>query len=166
MKTLDQIQIEVGEWSQQNFGDQESKVVPGLILDSLAPLMGIGEEIGEYNEASRIEDMDDALGDIGIYLCDYLYRENQPILPLYELSFNYEGPKPYLVIAYGKLLHTTLKYHQGIRNIDYIPSRNNAVIQLIVSLRNIVDEWDMIVSETWEEVVSKRNWKKDAANGS
>ena len=43
--TLQEIAVEVGEWSRRNFGLQESKKT-GEVLGSLAPLLGMFEEFG------------------------------------------------------------------------------------------------------------------------
>jgi len=75
----------VGEWSVKNFGwDQQSKADPYLKLKAVAPLVGIVEECCEFVVAmtalvrtgnSEIwKDVQDAVGDIGIYLCDAIYR--------------------------------------------------------------------------------------------
>lgn len=75
---LSQLQLEVGEWSLKNFGDQPSTF----------PLLGIGEETGELMHA-HLKDLqgirhlpheikamkEDAIGDIVIYLADYCARE-------------------------------------------------------------------------------------------
>ncbi len=77
---LRQIQYEVSYWSRKNFA-----------LGSLAPLLGIVEEVGElchatlkYHQGIRSldnrtkyeADRNDAVGDILIFLCDYANRED------------------------------------------------------------------------------------------
>lgn len=75
---IKEIQNEVGEWSNKNFGIQES----------WKPLLGIGEELGELNHAylkraqgiRKNEDHDaaikDAIADMFIYMCDFCYRQD------------------------------------------------------------------------------------------
>ena len=89
MKNLEEIQYEVSDWSQRNFGNQCSKAKPNLCLDSIAPLLGIVEEVGElahvtlkYHQGIRgfdplkySLDRNDSVADILIYLCDYASRE-------------------------------------------------------------------------------------------
>lgn len=87
--SLPMTQLDVGTWSREMFGDQVSKAT-GAALGSLAPLLGIGEELGElqhvvlkrhqgirgYELDERYwEDRDDAIADILIYLCDFACRE-------------------------------------------------------------------------------------------
>lgn len=89
-KSLREIQAEVGRWSINNFGFQVSKRT-GVELGSLAPLMGMGEELGELFHAvlkhhQGIREMalmsayeearNDALADILIYMCDFATRED------------------------------------------------------------------------------------------
>ena len=74
----------VGEWSLQNFGaEQRSKADPEVELRAIAPLVGLVEEYCEYSRAmsdylmkqdSDTSEMEDAIGDMGVYLCDALYR--------------------------------------------------------------------------------------------
>lgn len=79
----------IGEWAQRNFGSNFS-TSRNIHLGSLAPLLGIGEELGELHhavlkEAQGIrgyqsrelyeEDRDDALADLVIFLLDFCYRE-------------------------------------------------------------------------------------------
>lgn len=80
MSKLQAIQTEVGEWSEENFGSEQPPTYP---------LGGAGEEMGELMhsvlkrlQGIRLDDDDvgveaeiDAVGDIGVYLLDYLYRE-------------------------------------------------------------------------------------------
>ena len=88
--SLNEIQNEISRWSEKNFGSQESKAYPNLVLGSLAPLLGVVEEVGElchatlkYHQGIRGYDnleyyrneRDDAVGDIMVYLCDYASRE-------------------------------------------------------------------------------------------
>lgn len=75
---LFRLQVEVGEWSQRNFGDQPS----------YRPLLGVVEEVGELSHAhlkheQGIRGMDDqlakaakvdAVADIIVYLADYCHR--------------------------------------------------------------------------------------------
>lgn len=76
---LHYLQMEVGQWSRDNFGRQPST----------NPLLGIVEEVGELSHAHLKglqgirhdseeirEKKRDAVADILIYLCDYCEREN------------------------------------------------------------------------------------------
>ncbi len=92
-KTLQQIQDEIREWADRNFKDNQSKapgVTYGTPLGSIAPLLGIVEEVGElshcvlkrhqgirgYDENDKyFTERDDALADIMVYLCDFAGRE-------------------------------------------------------------------------------------------
>jgi len=79
MSELQQIQQEVGEWAEENFGSEQPATYP---------LGGAGEEMGELmhsvlkrlqgirldEEGVGVDAEVDAVGDIGVYLFDYLYR--------------------------------------------------------------------------------------------
>lgn len=88
-KTLYELQQEISDWSQANFGINESKQT-GQQLDSLCPLLGVVEEVGELShvvlkrhqgircyddDVKYTQERNDALADIMIYLCDFAARE-------------------------------------------------------------------------------------------
>lgn len=169
--TLDELQTAIGEWSLSNFGGQESKAYPDLVLGSLAPLLGIFEEYGEWKEAETMEDWVDALGDVLVYLCDYATREGFRLKdhwPTKELLEDLDvGKEVHLRIALGKLAHCTLKRHQGIRGfldpVKYHEARGAAVGKILACVVNIA--WDrnvdpmVVLNTVWSKVVAKRNWK-------
>jgi NTP pyrophosphatase (non-canonical NTP hydrolase) len=82
-----QLQNEVGQWANKNFGDRLRKI--GELGDSEPrpawhPLLGVSEETGELSHAylkmkqkirgnneKHIEEAKDAVGDILIYLADF-----------------------------------------------------------------------------------------------
>lgn len=176
----DELQTQVGQWSEFNFGQQQSKVDPDLFLGSLAPLMGVTEEMGELIEALNIHDfkeVEDALGDIGVYLCDYATREGFRLLHVLPTD-NLRASNDHIenvVVALGRLYHVTLKRHQGIRGMDdpntYTAKRDEAVGKLLQRLYQFahgVHGWDYlcIVHETWKKVVQKRNWNVNPTDGS
>lgn len=165
--TLQEIAVEVGEWSRRNFGIQESKLT-GEVLGSIAPLLGMMEELGEFGEAftGTHEERQDALGDIGIYLCDFAQRDgatlldNGPTSPIYRMS---------IAIPLGKLAHCVLKRHQGIRGFDdlkkYSEDRDKAIVSLVENLNAMSLTWVglsfvQIVEETWQRV-KLRDWQKN-----
>lgn len=199
MKTFEKIREEVAVWSKANFGDQESPhfvikveplpVGPGgkvkplpkalVALGSLAPLMGIVEEIGEICEAGYPIDTEDAVGDVFIYICDYCSREGMGVLPMapnLPFTLEHEDHTPFigLVVWVGKLFHGTLKRHQGIRGFDndntFEPHRNFCVAMILHYLQ--VYSRDMlhtdllgIANRTWTGVVAKRDWKGKPEDG-
>lgn len=180
---FDKMVDEVGGWSLQNFGLQFSKVT-GVLLGPLAPLMGIAEEVGELVTAVVIGDtkgVKDAIGDVLIYLCDYSFREGvsmdkiayaKPTCIGADATANdLEG----LSMAVGALFRATLKRHQGIRDHDktlvYLRHRDDALERLVLYLdrcriRTLSgNSLFQILEETWNGIVAKRDWKKDATGG-
>lgn len=148
---------EIHEWSVANFGNQSH----------LLPLLGIGEEIGEFRTAHGAEEIQDALGDIGIYFADFCAN-----VGLWPTAQDTEQ-RPSLVAANGELCHCCLKAAQGIRGFDaypyYVERLQAAINWFYVSYcdrasyatgKEAVD----IMEEVWEAIVKKRNWKKGEAN--
>lgn len=157
--TLREIQVEVGEWSRRNFGDQVSKVT-GAILGSLAPLLGFVEEYGERCDSLTPAEANDAEADMGIYLLDFLSREG---VSVYELP---EGSPKSIPSSLRRLCHAVLKRHQGIRGFDdaekYATARNQACADLFARLR-LRQGFDADLEETWLKV-KQRDWEKNKAN--
>lgn len=178
MGRLKEIQQEVGDWSLSNFGQQDSKWMPGLRLGALAPLLGIGEELGELESSIIIEnemDQKDAIADIGVYLCDYCCRDNTKLpdvefFPTQVADFVPDTTDA--VMALGKLCHCTLKRHQGIRGMDnlekYYAARDQAVYDLLEWLILFSESKGFkfidVLDETWGRV-KQRNWKKNPTSG-
>lgn len=190
MLTFDELVQDVGTWSLANFEqswtdlpvrytDPHNEGSPVQVgLGSLAPLLGIGEEIGELNEAEDTASMLDAVGDILIYMADWCYREKLTF-PVVEYSAEeIEGMHERRVLssAYGQMCHAKLKRCQKIRGMDddiaYQGAMDKAMTSLMCALKVLVDEElsfndkdegknDLlgIANDTWKNVVSKRNWK-------
>lgn len=180
MKTLVVIQQEVGEWSLRNFGSQRSKVVQMLHLHSMAPLMGLAEEFGELMVAEEKKDIADAIGDIFIYLCDYLSREWVVLTSLTSLpsiiTADWRRRDALVAMAFsiGQIFRCTLKRHQGIRGFHdtkhYQTYRNHCCAHLLDSLDRYANEnlgigLCEVANTVWDHVVSKRNWKEDPNAG-
>lgn len=136
---------EVGEWSADNFGRNISKYC-GTTLDEVASLLGIIEEFGELEEALKADSPEmvrDAIGDIQIYLADYLYRAGLGAeyidwrevsdCPLIGVFLSREN-----LIFLGQLAHINLKRHQGIRGYDgpkFDHELKAILTQLMIGLR-------------------------------
>ena len=177
---------EVGEWSGHNFGSQVCKKT-ATELGYHAPLMGMGEELGELAEAlskQGYEDKEeleeaivDAVGDMGIYLCDFCYRIGiaGPVLakPMSQAHKYRTGGVGLLVQSLGKLNHTVLKGAQGIRGYDnpqyYSNELNESIANVLDSLitfcqQNLPSPFEMILDATWAGVCH-RDWTKNAQTG-
>lgn len=195
MQTFKQIQFNIGHWSLENFGNQDTPYLavsqagtvrrnqprgpedaPGdllpdssVALDSLAPLLGMVEELGELADAATELDTEDACADIGIYLCDYLCRMDMvwPTNPVLDTN---KDPLQGMVSAVGKLAHATLKRHQRIRGMhspqDYRKAVADAVRELVYYLKVYTAKATNTtlleaMNQTWNKIVSKRDWRKD-----
>jgi hypothetical protein len=91
MKSLSEIQAEIQEWAKQfgtNISRDEDSMSYACSLDSLVPLLGMVEEIGElchvtiYRHQGRgftVEEARaariDAVADLLVFMCDYATRE-------------------------------------------------------------------------------------------
>lgn len=177
---LDKIQIEIGQWSQTNFGEQISKRT-NFPLGELAPLIGLFEEYGEllesedkFNDEAE-ENKIDALGDIAIYLLDFAGRCGISLSRYWvghEPDEKLEKCDPYirLGIVIGGLAHISLKSHQGIRQneLALTDRLGGACVEIILALESICKELDVIllpiIKETWAKV-QQRNWKENPTSG-
>lgn len=185
MKSFVAIQEEIKEWARVNFGVNQSKVDPDLMLGSLAPLMGMTEEVGEVTEAETQADLEDGLADVLIYACDYAAREGmdfRSFIPNGSVAGKL-GTVHSLMGPLGRLHRATLKRHQGIRGHErwevYEQHRDNAFKDfldalfafIIHSARDVprgLSPRDMplvLLNRTWSCIVSKRDWTKDADQG-
>lgn len=202
LRSFQDIELEVGTWSAKNFGMQETPYLrvykAGRIkagqprgpmdvagapkkgdfvvgLDSLAPLLGIMEEIGELAASPKTDDKRDALADIAIYLCDYLFREELG-WPKYFNTIDfipYKPPATGLITYAGQLCRCHLKRHQRIRGMeDYVAfktAQRKAIVGLVFHLDRVAHSYGWHILEllnfTWATIVSKRDWKKDAEAG-
>lgn len=196
MQTYNQIQYQVGSWNIQNFGNQATpflRIIPvehlpheqdrvrmdaphgGEVVElgSLAPLMGLVEEMGELHEAKTMADLEDALGDITIYLCDYCCRESVQFPERVKNPEDGLACDVGIIVYLGRLYHCHLKRHQGIRHMD-----DNVVFKQRrqVALEGFV--WHLegytrlatttnlltILNATWNRV-KKRNWREVPTDG-
>lgn len=192
MTLIEEIQEQVGQWSRDNFGAQETdlltvmrgfdgKPTGSVALGSLAPLLGLFEEAGELCASPDATERLDAVGDILIYLCDYTYRErvfglrfSALVRQAAEVKVTEEDCYSRLVGHIGKLAHCTLKRLQRIRGFDdfhkYSSTRDEHIVGVLSSCRTILQrEFNKTLEEqlesTWTEVVRKRNWKTNPQAG-
>ena len=182
----DNLQELVGQWSQDNFGNQVSKS-SGVELGSIAPLLGMVEEtcdelVTAYNNRDEQGALD-ALGDIMIFMCDFACRETIPVT-LYKLEDTIDVLCEEMMFAHllGKLCHVVLKRHQGIRGYDddnkYVAERNKILASLCYQIKSCLlaiegeifekyhhpeAHW-ILACEVFSNIVSKRNWKKPTDN--
>lgn len=205
MQTFEQLVRQVGSWSVKNFGRQETPyltvshvgtiradvarnqldepgcdvTVPTVVaLGSLAPLMGMVEELGEFFDAHTDQDKADAIGDIAVYLCDYCYREGIPfpdvtLEGLLERVGEIEAARC-LAIAIGRLVRYHLKRHQRIKGLHnrqvFIGVRARVLVKIVsflecLSKRVTGDSLLVSLNATWNGVVQKRNWRADPDAG-
>lgn len=173
LPSLGQLQKEVGEWSQRNFGDQVSKAFR-TPLYSIAPLLGIGEEIGELVSSQEEVDVVDAVGDIGVYLLDFCSRDEANLQWIAENPELFNGERPSfnwsaenLSARYGELCHVVLKRHQGIRGMNHLPtyiSKRDQAISYLWRTLNSLRPVHPITAKTWLKVAN-RDWVEDPSKG-
>lgn len=161
--TLSQIQAEVAEWAERNFGEQQSKH-NGIILNSMAPLLGMVEENGERYASLTDAEREDAVADTLIYMLDYLAREGVDVDDL-----PWGRPSIPVCVSIGQLAHCTLKRHQGIRGFDdpakYAGVRDQACADIIARFGSKLGGERLleILAGTWAKV-KQRDWVKNRVN--
>lgn len=168
------LQVQVARWSLNNFGAQESKVT-NAPLYSLAPLLGLIEEaLDELLSAETVFEVQDALGDTCIYMCDFGSRE-LPYADIKQIMLDYRyntaciddtEALTTLCKSLGKLCHCVLKRHQGIRGYDdndkYVAERDQAIAAIMWTAPMVVGIEGNIFDfgvKAFTEIVSKRDWK-------
>lgn len=162
---ISEFQAAQKKWAQENFDWEQSWE------SALQPLAGVTEELGEFASAQTLEDKLDAIADMVIYLCDVSNRINIPFekkLLIKTKAFSYGR----FCVDLGLLNHSVLKKTQGIReNEDHREVARTSIHNLLIYLycevkfldnNNEKDMWDDVVFPVWQNVVSKRNWKKNA----
>lgn len=111
---LDQLTVAVGEWAEENFGDQDQirrninergkRRKPGADIGALFCTLGVNEEAGELTHSvlKRAQgirgDEDgvgpeaemDAVGDIVVYLADFCYRRGYNLEECVDRAWNDE----------------------------------------------------------------------------
>ena len=155
---ISSISTEVANWSRDNFGNQKG-------IEYLAPLLGLVEELSELETAEYLENSEeitDAVGDIGIYMLDFLARAEINVAVVWPTLIDSTITANPIVFL-GRICHCCLKRHQGIRGFDNDDHFRNELEQAVIAfLTRINNKYDLTAAtiNTWQRVVSKRNWKK------
>ncbi len=169
---------DVGDWSKLNFAEKQ------------APLMGVVEEVGEAchcilkniqgirgydNEHTFITELQDAMADAMIYLCNFAYNHNA------FFSFNRnvrDVPRPddrgsnvilsHVLQAISSMLNHEYSYTTDNKEADsslysVFCQRFCSAMELWAALYYI--DLEAVTFITWAEHVRKRDWKKNALKG-
>lgn len=148
--TYEELQAKQWAWASQRFGDERSP------LKALQPFTGLVEEIGELSSAmlrGNADDIEDAIGDAVIYLCDLCTRCGwaMPGIECQRATFD-------LNVELGRLGHSILKPAQQIRkNEDHDQIGQECVFQILGWLDRVAAKWHigdaLSCAETaWDEV--------------
>lgn len=164
MELFSEIQIEVGEWSSNNFPGQPD----------VNPLLGSIEEVGELAECINFESTPseselDAVGDILVYLADFCSIRGLDYQKSYEMSQNVELDTSDFFqewsIAIGRLNRSVLKQRQGIRlEEDRVgtEAEQKALAKILSAIENLANERGYSIEEAikfaWYDEVSDREW--------
>jgi len=164
MNLFSEIQIEVGEWSSENFPGQPD----------VNPLLGAGEEMGEFAETINFdseptEDEIDSIGDTLVYLADLCAIRGLDYNKAYELSQDKEPVHENIfqewIAAKGQFNRSVLKQRQGIRlDEDRVgeDAEYEALARIICLLDYIAQDRGYSVEEAinfaWYDEVIDREW--------
>ena len=166
MFSFSRLQEEQKPWVAHNFPNRSTS----------DPLIGMFEEYAELLVAETGEEIEDAIGDITIFLTDFcnmnsfsidqiLYMNKREDISWMDSGQAQNG----IAFSIGKISHHFLKRKQNIRgdfktHTDQLEIR---ISQLIGFLRHFSRlcgfDYEQAVSKTWQEV-SKRNWRKPKEN--
>jgi len=155
MNNWEDLKNTVGQWSAANFGSQKG-------LGCLVPLLGVVEEFGEFYAAEAIDDSEDALGDMAIFLVDYCYRSGVDLSDM-PLSGIQRVEHDSLASAVGHLTHCQVKRMQRIRgmeDLDAFHKARYAAVGAVINKLNFVSRTSIFeqACKVWSNVVSKRKW--------
>jgi hypothetical protein len=216
--TFNRLKTEIGEWSRRNFGEQESKwleikipdrilkvnVEPSyrhipLILGATAPALGFIEEYFELKQAVKalpenntevdISEVRDAIGDMLIYLADFIHRGSLPDTVIRWECINTYGSDQtshgmglnQFDFAIQSFTHLILKRHQGIREganhehwlglmggcLECVFVALCAIAYKHLGSPNPAESLTVVIGcmETTWETVKKRDWTKNKDSG-
>jgi hypothetical protein len=172
MVRLIDVQIEVGEWSNENFGEQPSSNA----------LMGAGEEMGELihsilkrKQGIRMDEEDvgveaerDAIGDIAIYLMDFLYREGFMLdltEPIREDTQNMaddmeeEEVIGLLFSSYARLWdsYDTFEEERTLQSVVMV----FICLDVLCQMRERLGGLEYCVDVAWNDEVKEREWDSE-----
>jgi NTP pyrophosphatase (non-canonical NTP hydrolase) len=155
-RALADCQRELKPWQKHNFPNSQP----------FEPLLGIVEEVGELQMADNKKEMDDAIADILVYLCDYANRFNIDAVVALNVAMAQEVFIDITAIV-GKLCHYHLKCVQGIRytSEEYEMNRQLYVGRIILWLvEQHGDSYVATCLETEWAKVRQRDWQKNKLN--
>ena len=160
MNSWTELQVRQGEWQKKNFPNAEKWEC----------VLGIVEELKEYDEAFDSSEIIDAAADTMIYilgLCnanEYNIEDivNFSVYDDDELNIHLDSNFSLLKVA-GNICHAYLKMHQGIRkNEDHMSElyKNLKIIYLFFENRMYWEDRDIFeeTKRVFEETVEKRDW--------
>ncbi len=163
------IQEEQIAWSERNFGQQPARL----------PHLGIIEELGELGSAYELDDIDqvrDAVGDVGIYALDFCGKMKWNLADFWNdrVWFDNESgdntARRRIFTLVRRLAHHQLKGEQGIRGgaAHHEEQMRHTLRALMFMLDRICDSYlddDFlnIIEAVWAKV-RLRDWTKNKDN--
>lgn len=170
MNLFSDLQIEVGEWSSENFPGQSD----------VNPLIGADEEMGELADSIEFDkkpndDELDAIGDVLIYLADFCAIRGLDYQLAYKLSKDYSPVHKNIfqewTAAKGQLNRSVLKRRQGIRlNEDRVgeEAEYKALARIICAIEQFSENRGYTVEDAikfaWYDEVIDREWDSSYKN--
>lgn len=155
------LQEDIAAWSMRRFGKNRSKKRSGLLLDSLAPLLGLTAKFGALEESRTHDDKVKAIEDVFLYLCDYASREDIEISHIGDLR--QDRDKNAGLISIGKMAQALLHYHRKIIDRDefaFVTLEATydliAYLNAYVEARLMGEETILIFRRAWHRVKKKR----------
>ena len=148
---------EIQEWQVRNF--------PNALPHQ--PLLGMVEECGELLESTNNEQLEDAIGDVLIFMSHYIALNHL------DISYCFIGRPPKgqnLIANLGALCHAHLKGEQKIRGTEAESQEKKvyALVEILCDLAHFANGLGKTSQEclesAWKEV-KKRDWIKFPGDG-
>lgn len=165
------------EWADKNFPDSTEIISAAGMVEECGELFHalIKNQQGiRGTEEKHLEDMKDAIGDISIYLLDFLNRtkvdEKELLLAIQSgIQPEYQSRDTDPFYLAGNILESINTINQSIWNsavVGYLPVYHAVEVLSDCDRFCQVMGWDypQIIQETWKEV-QKRDWTKNKISG-
>jgi hypothetical protein len=176
--TMSELIHEVGTWSKFNYAEKQ------------APLFGVVEEIGEachcilkniqgirgYDDVGKFhKDLQDAMADAMIYLCNFAYNHNA-IFAFNRNQLDVPQPKDRdanIVLSHILQATSSMLNHEALYQTKNMQQDNAIYSVFCQRFCSAMEIWaamyfidlENITFATWAEIVRKRDWKKDTLEG-
>jgi len=176
---INEVQDQHKEWAFQNFGANTAE-------NQIDPVLGVIEEIGEFSHSflkrkqgirgtpeEHQANMRDALADVSIYLMHFCTKAGVRFVDvLLRAESNYvseHSTETELIRLTCGVKHLQVAYLMSIEDAVFVDAVRHQITDFMALVYRVANKVGVdltaTIIETWESIVSKRDWKKNSATG-